>query len=33
MYAADERFATYYGGQHNAQTIRTAIQHWANAHL
>ena len=33
MYAADERFATYYGGQHNAETIRTAIQHWANAHL
>jgi len=33
MYVADERFATYYGGKHNAETIRTAVQNWATAHL
>jgi DNA-binding transcriptional MerR regulator len=33
MYVADERFASYYGGQHNAELIRTAIQHWAKSHL
>jgi len=33
MYVTDERFASYYGGQQNAETIRTAIQHWANSHL
>jgi DNA-binding transcriptional MerR regulator len=33
MYVADERFASYYGGTRNAEAIRTAIQHWANAHL
>jgi hypothetical protein len=33
MYVADERFASYCGGTRNAEAIRTAIQHWANAHL
>lgn len=33
MYVADERFASFYGGQYNVDTIRTAIQHWANSHL
>jgi DNA-binding transcriptional MerR regulator len=33
MYVADERFASYYGGQRNAETIRTAIKQWASSHL
>jgi DNA-binding transcriptional MerR regulator len=33
MYVADTRFATFYGGEPNAETIRIGIQHWANAHL
>jgi hypothetical protein len=32
-YVADERFASHYGGQHDAEAIRAAIQHWANLHL
>lgn len=33
MYVADERFASYYSGKQNAETIRAAIQHWASLHL
>ena len=33
MYVADSRFAAFYGGEPNAETIRAGIQHWANAHL
>ena len=33
LYVADPRFASYYGGNHNAETIRAAIQHWAILHL
>jgi DNA-binding transcriptional MerR regulator len=33
MYVDDERFATFYGGESHAETIRTGIRLWADAHL